>query len=53
MLKKFEVEEYATNLDSAIFNPKKVLDEVLQCEEQKKKAHMYQAKKCTECLFTL
>lgn len=30
MLKKFEVEEYATNLDSNIYNPKKILDDVLQ-----------------------
>lgn len=33
MLKKFEVEEYATNLDPSIYNPKKILDDVLLSEE--------------------
>ena len=33
MLKKFEVEEYATNLDLAVYNPKKIMEDVALIEE--------------------
>ena len=41
MIKKYDLDEYSTNQGIDIFNPKKIMDELLEIDDQKKKSLQY------------